>query len=601
MLLHPQFESDFSNPARFYKAVSLRHKRNPIFLPRLLRPRLALRRQLPKLISVDLSGIDSSQRGALTAWLISISTVASNGLLPETAISVLSQREIPFVNGQYADSILYLDTSRYDHGDICNLEMDLVLVITFNPNIPENSSLLNGDTIAMKDIVRKLLNKQTVDMNQIHICCMDISAVSVSLKMKKEGILKKQMSFSRNWMSPVCTERQRIVLSTTSKKVATYCSISAYIQIKWTSEKFIANRSKDVDDGHNNNSDIKNSSDLNRDLKNNLRKSPSPNASLVGRNSVGAGRSLIYYYMYTDKETQTISGKREVKDSICCLWCNSHFGFFCHSAKVIPPILRKRNKIKVSSEPLSKSTFKSMKYLLIHLRNCHFHFEYHAIKDEDENLFIFMRRDRAQDIDQQTLFREKMKPYFWSKRYGEDRDGFPSFCQDLPLLKIPVSSSLSNETESDDDPKIEVKESIGTMTRQYYHPRTGLPLVNEELGHESDEECVEWQNLALNNSAIDDFEDVGYEEKTFMKLWNSYIVALPPYGDTYIPFSCEIFAKRFAVQLVDQHLRYHFLFHLITFWEFGLLRAEDIQYLIAIVDKRVKEKQEEDKANELLV
>ena len=100
MQLHPQFESDYSNPARFYRAVSLRHQKNPVFLPRLLRPRHSEKRVSPKLLKVDLSNIDLNDRGAFTLWLVSISTVVSANQPSETVISVLSRQDIPFKNGQ---------------------------------------------------------------------------------------------------------------------------------------------------------------------------------------------------------------------------------------------------------------------------------------------------------------------------------------------------------------------------------------------------------------------------------------------------------------------------------------------------------------------
>lgn len=580
MQLHPQFESDYSNPARFYKAVSLRHQKNPTFLPRLLRPRHSEKRVSPKLLKVDISNIYLNERGAFTLWLVSISTVVSVNQPSETVIAVLSRQDIPFKNGQYADKTVLLDTSCFDLNDV--REWEMVLVITFNPNMHEDNLVSNGDAIAMKDIVRKLADEENVDMNQIHICCMDLPAISKSLKIKKKSISRKQSSLPRNWMSPVCSKRQRIILTTNSVMNTASRSISANIQIQWTSEPLNGNKVKDIDSCRNNDDNAEGGSSV---------RVKSSGIFPARDDSDCDKMKLIYYYMYTDQETQTVSGKREVKNSICCLWCNSNFGTVCNSMTILPSKSTKRAKSNASLKPLAKSVLASIKSLLVHLRNCHFHFEYHAMKDEADNIFIFMRRDRSHDIDQKALFQEKMKPYFWSKGFREDLGTPSSIFQDLPLMKVPGSTLSLQNGELEDGEKVEEKRDV--MTRQYYHPRTGLPLVNEELGHESDEECVEWQNLALSNSAIDDFEDIGYEEKSFMKLWNSYITALPPYGDSYIPFSCEIFAKRFSVQLVDQHLRYHFLFHLITLWEFGLLRAEDIQYLISIVDKRVTEKRME--------
>jgi VEFS-Box of polycomb protein len=308
----------------------------------------------------------------------------------------------------------------------------------------------------------------------------------------------------------------------------------------------------------------------------------------------------VYHYMYKDPETQLFHAKKEVIDSVECIWCGSFFGQYCkRSGKRIrdfPKKMEKKSEFNCNST--NNSTRKSIDHLMFHLRNCHFHFEYHPMRDQEGNLFIFMMRDRSQDLSVDSLIEEKAKPYYWFHiRHGKDRKSL--LHQDLAIIKIPPASlqprnKLKGKTETVS------KETQLVATRQYYHPRTGLPIVDEELGYESEDECDNRWDLMMANQALDEFEDIGYEEKVFMKLWNTHIASFPPYGDGYLPIVCERFVRKFASRIVDEHLRYHCLFHFLVMHDFGLLRSDEVQYYMTIVDRQVRVKKEEDESiNEL--
>jgi hypothetical protein len=218
------------------------------------------------------------------------------------------------------------------------------------------------------------------------------------------------------------------------------------------------------------------------------------------------------------------------------------------------------------------------------------------MRDQEGNLFIFMMRDRSQDLSVDSLIDEKKNPFFWFHiRHGKGRKSLLN--QDLAIIKIP-SASLQPRSKLKGKAETVSKETQLVATRQYYHPRTGLPIVNEELGHESEDECDNRWDLMMANQALDEFEDIGYEEKVFMKLWNTHIASFPPYGDGYLPIVCERFVRKFASQIVDEHLRYHCLFHFLVMHDFGLLRSDEVQYYMTIVDRQVKAKKDED-VNEL--
>lgn len=69
-----------------------------------------------------------------------------------------------------------------------------------------------------------------------------------------------------------------------------------------------------------------------------------------------------------------------------------------------------------------------------------------------------------------------------------------------------------------------------------------------------------------------------------MKMWNTHINAFPAYADAYAGAVCERFVDRFAGDIVKKGLRYNLLLHLLTMWEFGVLRSEEVSHLISIVD-----------------
>lgn len=215
------------------------------------------------------------------------------------------------------------------------------------------------------------------------------------------------------------------------------------------------------------------------------------------------------------------------------------------------------------------------------------------MRDQEGNLFIFMMRDRSQDLSIDSLVAEKRKPFHWfRRRSGKDRNSL--LHQDLAIIKIPPPAMQSKSKPKESKTDAVSKETQFVPTRQYYHPRTGLPIVNEELGYESEDECDNRWDLMMANQALDEFEDIGYEEKVFMKLWNTHISSFPPYGDGYLPIVCERFVRKFSSRIVDEHLRYHCLFHFLVMFDFGLLRSDEVQYYMTIVDRQVKARKDEE-------
>ena len=586
MSVPPQIERDFGNPVRFYKAISLRHKNNPIFLSRQLRPKTSSGRSLSKYLNIDVSGVFPSAKGSMIFSLISMSNFSAvGGLKRDPTLSVLSTDIFPVEEDENFKRTIQL-TTPYSY-DASTRNYHLLLMIAFHPLLPEGSGTLSDSIKA--HMVRVFANSHRPRMNNnpdataIHVCIMDIGSKLVSLK--KSNHLDVTMSSSRSWMWPVLESRQEIILSAQPRvdlvKAVRACmgsQLYANVEVTWSSVK-------QASEEENNTTDSPDSCIV--QMEEEIHALESPDNRILDKDI----NVLVYHFMYKDPETQLFHTKKEIRNNVECIWCGSYFGTYCRrsSKRSRELAVKETAKKSFSCNSVDVSTKQSIEYLLLHLRNCHFHFEYHAMKDQEGNLFIFMIRDRSEDLNISSLHEEKRISYDW-KCSDNDKSRESILHYELATIKVPPSLT---RTAPKGRPKLPAAGTTAERikyipTRQYYHPRTGVPIVNEELGFDSDDECDGIWDLMMASQSLDEFTDVGYEEKVFMKMWNTYVASFPPYGDNYVPLVCEKFVTDYAVQIVNEHLRYHCLFHFIVIYDFGLLRSDEVQHYISIIDNQVK-------------
>jgi len=86
------------------------------------------------------------------------------------------------------------------------------------------------------------------------------------------------------------------------------------------------------------------------------------------------------------------------------------------------------------------------------------------------------------------------------------------------------------------------------------------------------------------SDALDEFDDVSWEEKELMKMWNAFTRSYSIWSDAYVARGCTIFAVRHARELAAKKLRQNFLLHLVCLWERGLVTGEHIVECLAAVD-----------------
>lgn len=144
-----------------------------------------------------------------------------------------------------------------------------------------------------------------------------------------------------------------------------------------------------------------------------------------------------------------------------------------------------------------------------------------------------------------------------------------------------------DESSYSDDgtgPIVSPREAKLERERQYFHPNTFAPVRPCELRGDNDEELDEGWILHMQERDLDDYNDLSYSEKAFMKLWNRFAHGRQILDDRFFAERCMDFAKLYGATLLAQNLRSAFVFHLLTMWEFGKISAEGLRKCMLEVD-----------------
>lgn len=110
--------------------------------------------------------------------------------------------------------------------------------------------------------------------------------------------------------------------------------------------------------------------------------------------------------------------------------------------------------------------------------------------------------------------------------------------------------------------------------RQFFHTNTFIPVRGCEIDRDSDEEVEEDWKLRMQERDLDEYDDLSWSEKMFMKLWNRFAHERHIPDDRFFADRCFEFAKLHAVTLLTKNLRSAFVFHLLTMWEFGKIQTD---------------------------
>jgi hypothetical protein len=91
-------------------------------------------------------------------------------------------------------------------------------------------------------------------------------------------------------------------------------------------------------------------------------------------------------------------------------------------------------------------------------------------------------------------------------------------------------------------------------------------------------------HVSLPLQLLDDFDDVSNLEKTFIKLWDAFIMSWSIIPDYSIPSSCLEFVRQNGITLIESNLRQKFLLHMFNLWDFRLVSSRHISMCMAELD-----------------
>lgn len=265
----------------------------------------------------------------------------------------------------------------------------------------------------------------------------------------------------------------------------------------------------------------------------------------------------IYHYVHLEKSTGKYMVEKQFRTDLKCPWCSFNPESYDH------PGLGKYREA-----------------LLEHLKSYHFHYIYYAMYDQNGNFLIFMMRDREHSQDFISLKKEIDKPFEMNM---SNKRRMLQLIPIIPNNEIPIEEQVCDA---------EVQQEC----RQYYNPRTCIPFVPEENIDRSDEADTE-AVLKEANDSLDEHSDTPHEDRLFMKLWNEHVSVLIPYADSYLPMVLEEFVAKYSSQIIRLHLRYQFLIHLLSLMDFGILRRDEMEKYIKVIDDETAEQKKMIKIN----
>lgn len=570
--MNPYFETDYHGPASFYKLLALRQKQSPIFLERLLK---SGRKRYDRTFSLNLSCFSCSKAGRLAICLIS-------GKFEEGNIGDLklhSFEEIKVVNNCDFRLSRNITLPRVELGHKC------LVILGFR--YEGSDSMIKGSTVSefLLNRFQLLYRNETINhrSGNYYICPIELlplpnkdssvpSSNSFQSKQVKYSISSSYAS-ARSWFNPCNTGPQKFYfVSKVKTDVSEVFSIRKY-------------------------SDVEISTIV--DIK---YMSQSRVSSLVSSNQQTTDHStrsgIFFHYVYYDKSANKLCAQVEKSKYLECPWCC--FSPNHHLEMESSLHIRKRKFLCSDENQISSKEKVHMNILLNHLRTQHFYFTYEAVIDPFSCFHIVLKRNRSLEDTNSFTFQEICKPYvYWggSSRERWFSGSIPEMLdmfdcgQESESINLPCKSECFRSGDSvsvtiiNDSDSCNTTDRTNTVSwRQYYHARLGLPLCDEELPFDSDDDCDTSFELVKSNKALDEFEDVSLEEKELMKLWNTHIHGFLPYADAYVPMVCERFVLKFGKEIVSKKLRHNLLLHLISLWDFGLVRADDIKKCVEIVD-----------------
>lgn len=624
--MDPQFVYDYEGPVSFYQLVSRRSKKNPLLLRRLTTraPRTRHdheidRDSLRTELQIHIQEKNFSRKdGRLIVGMLCLKT-ASNAC--EIVGSDDCLQSIDVNKGDDIDWRITMPVSRIYTQD---KSISLSLIVIFKPNIQAKGSGSDGkgsqsiepmNKAAMSAYVASMVSyyseptsksilhcKSSSYANSVtcsYVCLLEFLPNRISKRRKTDT--HRQRQYSDSFMTLL--ERHRYIAlsgvatqATLTGKVKSFPYYAAKEHRK--GDLFLEIAVKRINTV--------------RDLTGKKRRHHSSiiESSIHSKDSQISDQNghakeetqtneidLFYHYLFYDISTDQVKSLVEQRNILSCPWCPFKVAM-SHDKKVFnvsDPATESTSSSSIKSHSLSALGQQYSALLINHLNASHYHFSYIPLVDSARgSLHIVSRRDHSFDQTSDELMKEHIQPFYFK---SDNRTRL----NQLQAIEIP---NIHKNRSTDADPKDgdiieEEKESkvlrlrrlpaeIITGVRQYYHARLGLPVMENSisLSYDSDHEIDQTATVLARNKALDEFEDVSVEEKEFMKLWNTHMQTRSiSYADSYVCMDCEDFVLNFGKAVLEKNLRHNFALHLINMWDFGLLKGDDIQRLLGMIDR----------------
>ena len=181
--------------------------------------------------------------------------------------------------------------------------------------------------------------------------------------------------------------------------------------------------------------------------------------------------------------------------------------------------------------------------------------------------YKFKKIKKKSNMERYQLIYNHLKRYH-SDCYRFDEEGYDS--QNKPY-ELKASIRTNKETLP----------NFKRPKRQYYHPRSRLPIEDGHHDRDCDDESTDsWFEL-YREERVNDFADLPDKTKTFFNLWNTFILK-SKIGQQHhlIPAQIIKFVQQHAEDLVDLDMMY--LRFLMILWLRRLITSDQVNKLMAL-------------------
>jgi hypothetical protein len=632
--------NDFDRTLHFNNILSQRKAKSPLYLNRLIRRKKS--RIFPDCLRVDIAYFTSPYDGRLIFQLLSVDILDAY----QRHVVKHSHQSIDIEKNEEFHSDVFLQFCDDVDSNDSEPHSFLLLVVFKIISRKAQETKFEDDSNIVDAVISKFFKTANTSSTgytdeKILFNLIELHPFKTRIISRSECNLDYRQSF-RSQFTPSLASMCSYKLSTRKPSVNLMRNItmnrgnkdnSIKLMMKWV------NRNRSQSETHNQMiaRPDKRKLDNSNYFDSRFLKKKETNGSTIINEKLNHSLSLYYHFLYSDSNpakiplvnrskksciskesnpaTTVTKSMIENKKCLSCAWCSVELCIH-------------HNDIRVDDRGhWSHTTKYNITSLLLHLKSVHFQFCYECFIDDAKNLHIIMKRNEIkEDIDH-------IQPYFFSRFMLKYPEEYQDVCPNLTFFIYGISLHLPEAikdfqfeqasmqlkckfkinrkkmiqntprpskdvtNKGDADEKKFSPDHLDSLNRffpndhannrllynrQYYHPIDGS--IVKDYNYDSDDDVDSSWYLWYQCRNLEEFEDVAFEEKEFMKLWNIHVATFPPYSDSYLPIICERFVQRFAYEILRKGLRHNCLVHFLNMWDYSLIRADEVRKYMDCID-----------------